>query len=363
MVASPSVALGGKVGRTLRAWAYACALVAGAALAPGAAAAQQDVADLVVLPGGGRVRGIVIEYEPGVRVVLRTPAGETRTWTAGQFERVELAGGRADAPVAVPPGAPPGAVASPPASSSATPAAPPPTAPAEPTPTRWSTAHHFEDGSSARVRWMDDTPAPQALARGTRHFGARALFAISPEPTLGPVLEVDATFEIRASETSAWRLRVDAGIGLDLVSDAAPGPFGSSSLSTAPVGYVECSRSGIRCEHGVTSNGPYFALRALLELDPSPKFLLRLGAELDIASVSLDYATGGTTTRRAYGGLGVFEVGARLMSGHVETGVQVAAGGVPTQETAIDPDTFDVVAHDYSPRATLRLALFVGAAL
>jgi len=55
-----------------------------------ALAQDADIADVVLLPGGGRVRGIVTEYEPGARAVLRTPSGELRTWTAGADRRRAL---------------------------------------------------------------------------------------------------------------------------------------------------------------------------------------------------------------------------------------------------------------------------------
>ena len=54
------------------------------------ALAQGSTADIVFLPNGGRVRGLIELYEPGVRVVILLPDGTRRTLVPGEFERVQF---------------------------------------------------------------------------------------------------------------------------------------------------------------------------------------------------------------------------------------------------------------------------------
>jgi hypothetical protein len=68
-------------------------------LLPALAAAQGT--DVVHLPGGGLVRGSVVEYVPGDHVTIQLATGEVRTYAAGEFANVAI-GGSAPAPVAAP---------------------------------------------------------------------------------------------------------------------------------------------------------------------------------------------------------------------------------------------------------------------
>ena len=110
---------------------------------PQVAAAQAVGGDLVILNNGGRLRGVVSEYEPGVHVVIQLPDGTARTVVAADITSVTFA----EAVVApTPPVAPMPEV----------PAAPAPPAPTASTPApevRWTTPRVYE--SRRLVRWTN----------------------------------------------------------------------------------------------------------------------------------------------------------------------------------------------------------------
>ena len=109
---------------------------------PQVAAAQAVGGDLVILNNGGRLRGVVSEYEPGVQVGIQLPDGTARTVVAADITSVTFA----DAVVA-----PTDTPAVP--ALSAAPAAPAPTA-STPAPTvRWTTPRVYE--SRRLVRWTN----------------------------------------------------------------------------------------------------------------------------------------------------------------------------------------------------------------
>jgi hypothetical protein len=126
-------------------------------------AAQSATPDLVVLSNGGRVRGVVTDFEPGVRVVVQMPDGTSRTYHGTEIAGVTF-GDAAPPPSATPlptatvPGAPLSA-------------APPPVAEdaGASAPTRWSSPRTFE---SPHGEWTNSARGwTQRLPRGPFHFG------------------------------------------------------------------------------------------------------------------------------------------------------------------------------------------------
>jgi hypothetical protein len=96
--------------------------------------------DLVILNNGGRLRGVVSEYEPGVRVVIQLPDGTARTVVAADIASVTFADAAAPSPpVAVVPEAPA--------------ATPEPVAPTPAAVARWTTPRVYE--SRRLVRWTN----------------------------------------------------------------------------------------------------------------------------------------------------------------------------------------------------------------
>ena len=110
------------------------------ALLPQVVAAQAVGGDLVILNNGGRLRGVVSEYDPGVRVVIQLPDGTARTVVAADIASVTFADALASPTPTV-------------AAVPEVPAAPAATAPT-PTPTvRWTTPRVYE--SRRLVRWTN----------------------------------------------------------------------------------------------------------------------------------------------------------------------------------------------------------------
>ena len=110
------------------------------ALLPQVAAAQAVGGDLVILNSGGRLRGVVSEYEPGVRAVIQLPDGTARTVVATDIASVTFA----DAAAPTPP------VPAVPEAPAATPA---PTASTPAPEVRWTTPRVYE--SRRLVRWTN----------------------------------------------------------------------------------------------------------------------------------------------------------------------------------------------------------------
>lgn len=152
------------------------------AFVPQIAAAQAVGGDLVLLNNGGRLRGVVSEYEPGVRVVIQLPDGTSRTVVAADIASVTFADAQPaqQAPVVAstvtPPVTPPvtptvpaDAQTSVLSSSIPEPVAAPPT-PTAPTVERWTAPRVF---TSERLPEWHNAALEHAerLPHGTPHFG------------------------------------------------------------------------------------------------------------------------------------------------------------------------------------------------
>jgi hypothetical protein len=95
-------------------------------------AAADPAFDTVFLQNGGRVRGLVLEEDPGLGVTIQLPDGTIRKVTVPEVARVEYRDGTIGVLKPAAPAAPSGPTASPPPASPAPPGSPAP--PASPTP-------------------------------------------------------------------------------------------------------------------------------------------------------------------------------------------------------------------------------------
>ncbi|WP_236607105.1 hypothetical protein [Sandaracinus amylolyticus] len=187
-----------------------------------ASSASAQGADTVFLRNGGRLRGTVEVFEPGVRVVILLPDGSRRTIEASELDRVQFA----DAPSAPTPEAPP---------VTTEPATPPPAepAPSEPVTEPPPAIEHAEPStadalSGADLDRLQTATAPGAVgeygdghARDVAWNGVdpRTQLVMRPEGMLHLVVEGRVAFALSFGDPyygMQGRFGGDLAIGADL---------------------------------------------------------------------------------------------------------------------------------------------------
>ena len=173
----------------------------GAALALGATTASAQAAgnDVVALQNGGRLRGTVMEYEPGVRVVIQMADGTTRTIAGAEVASVvfaDAAAATAPTPQPTPPTSEPVAAA--------------PSPPSEPAVERWSTAREF---NAPRSDWSNESLAlTRRTPQGDFHFGVQleggvmVPLSVSFDPGAAGVVGVFGFVEIPSGAFTTFRI-------------------------------------------------------------------------------------------------------------------------------------------------------------
>jgi hypothetical protein len=283
------------------------------------ASAQSLETDLVILQSGGRFRGTVTEYEPGVRVVIQLADGNTRTFVGSEVASVSFAGAPTPTPPPPPsiPGPPPDA--DPPALPDLPPApstslSPGPGSPGVPvtapsTAERWTVPRRYD---AARQPWEND-----ALARGRRlpagpvHFGVQleagfmgiVSSSIVPRGMVGALAFLEGPMGV----DGVVRFGIAVGYGIGDGIDQTNG-------SEASLGIV----------HLASWRGLGIAGRLLFGVDLTPEAFLRGGFDLGAA-----VGPGGTPFVEA---LARMEAGARLLPDHnLELGAALS-GGITARE-------------------------------
>jgi hypothetical protein len=276
------------------------------ALAPVSGASAQPAvgADLVMTPGGGRLRGTVTEYEPGVRVVIVMADGTTRTLGPTEFTTVSFGDDAVAAHDAPPPERPP-AETLPEAG----------TAPSEAEPERWSEPRAYS--STRAAEWTNP---------------ARALDERVPHGGLHGGIQLDGGFAVAAGSGVAIAPMLSAYGFLDVVLDF------DQTFRVGLVGdYLAETASGCTgCPVGF-NGGPSLAVRALFGADigdsaQSNILTFRAGGEIGVS-----FPPAGSDPGLAV--LGRFELALRLLERRtLEIGIAVFGGIRPRTEAG--PRTF-----------------------
>jgi hypothetical protein len=304
-------------------WVLISALLA---LGTTTANAQSVSLDVVELQNGGRLRGTVMEYEPGVRVVIQMADGTTRTIAGAEVASVAFARPAevVVAPPVIPEPTPP------------TPEAPPAQA-AEPAAERWTTPRDFR---APRSEWTNDSLIlTRRVPPGDFHFGVQlegGLMVPMKDPLRNAgvegVIGVYGFVEVATGRFSTLR------IGPSL-SYAGGQDFGTTSSYSAG--------SGIAAGRSLGVGG-----RLLFGSDLGDAFL-RGGFEI-LAIPDVD--------NLPFEGSARFEFGARFLpSRTLEVGLAVAGGVSPVTSFYVDFATGDP-RRGYSGLGMLlpRVDLFVG---
>lgn len=244
------------------------------------ASAQASGADVVFLPGGGRLRGTVEVYEPGQRVVVLLPDGSRRTLAPGEFERVQFADDPAvgEAPPAAP--APETAPQADPIVPSQQQldaidrAAQPLEATAPQPMASVAVERSYGDGRADTIAWNESDPRLVPRPEGMVHFGLQlsALIGLYIGSSLTLELGGELAPYVDLRLAREFQLRVAGVVGVQ------GGLFGSYS------------------QVGVF----WMGIRPLLGFVVSPLIAIRIGGEIGFETVANPEAYGGGNFELAF---------------------------------------------------------------